>query len=339
MKQLFLRLLILPWVWVPVLTPAVSKAGDSSTPQIRSVNRSNASAEARPAEQTGWKPLLWKISGDGIEPGYVLGTIHFPTRSTLRLPAEVQEAFDKASSLHCEIAYEPEAMRKLAAAFSQAPKPLTKILPKEVADRCEVALQRIHASLHLRNFDRMELWAFSVQLSLLEDLIKNSQVPPLDPRLYQAAKVAGKTVGGLETVEEQIAVMQHSLGDPLVLLQKTLEDMDQAAKVGCPVSKPLLDAFLGGNVADLQAYYDHAMSRYPREIREVISKGLITDRNRVMSERISKQLRAAPSQSHFFAVGAMHTIGTESLPNLLQREGFTVERVTPVEGSQTKPNP
>ena len=320
--------MLLLWLLIIALKPFTGfGASDSQSIRIRPGKKPKASTQAQPTEASAWKPCFWKISGKGIEPGYLLGTIHLPTPATLKLPPEVQHAFDKAAAVYCEIAFEPEAQQKVAAAISKASTPLTELLPRDLANRCEKALQRIDSSLHVKDFDGMELWALSIQLVVLEDHFKNPDFPPLDPRLYHLARASGKKVGGLETVEEQTSAMQHSTEDQIALLQATLDEMEAASKFGHSVSKPLLDAFLAGDVEALQSFYERTLNRYPPKLRDSFSKTLLTDRNRTLVQRISKTLLKEPSQSHFFAVGAMHAIGTESLPKLLEQNGFTVERV------------
>ena len=46
-----------------------------------------------------------------------------------------------------------------------------------------------------------------------------------------------------------------------------------------------------------------------------------------MSERIARSIRAEPTGSHLFAVGAAHLSGKDGMIELLEKAGFDVTRV------------
>ncbi len=319
----------LTWLSVIGLSGALQlQAADGGSIRVQPPKKHKASPNKPATAETEWNPFVWKVSKEGVAPSYLLGTIHLPSKATLKLPPAAEEAFKKAEAVFCEIAFDSTAQQKVAAAISKAPKPLTEILPKDLAERCEKALQGIDSSLHLADFDGMETWALAIQLVILEDHFKNPDVLPLDPRLYQMAQRAGKSVGGLETVEEQTSAMSSSADDQVALLKATLDEMEDAAKAGHPVSKPLLDAFLKGDLEALQAHFEKTLNRYPTGLRAAFEKNLLTTRNHTLAARIVKQITGNASRSHLFAIGSGHFVGAEGLPALLQKEGFTVERVS-----------
>jgi len=48
-----------------------------------------------------------------------------------------------------------------------------------------------------------------------------------------------------------------------------------------------------------------------------------------MAERIVEKLKAAPDKAHFFAAGALHFGGPESIDAHLRKAGMKVRRLTP----------
>ena len=56
---------------------------------------------------------------------------------------------------------------------------------------------------------------------------------------------------------------------------------------------------------------------------------LLDDRNTRMSARIAELCAKKPSQSYFFAVGAMHYAGDTGIIGQLTRKGFKITRLGP----------
>ena len=56
-------------------------------------------------------------------------------------------------------------------------------------------------------------------------------------------------------------------------------------------------------------------------------KRLITDRNKVMTDRIAAKLKASPNKTYLFAVGSAHLLGDDGIVAQLKKKGLTVERV------------
>lgn len=275
-------------------------------------------------------PLLWRITpADGKgKASYLYGTIHIPDDRVLALPKVVSEAVDGADALYCEIPMD------MATQLSLAPKmmlpddqSLDKILPKALYDRLSKLFDE--KGLPLAPLSKMKIWAITTQVVMLDHLMEFASKQPLDMVLYKRAEQAGKKVGGLETIQEQISVFDDLTQDEQVrMLEQTLDLMDEFKAKGTDPIKELLTAYLQG---DDKKLLDAMLESYDpdNDLDRKVMKRLFDDRNHRMTERIGKKLSEAPGKSIFFAVGAGHLVGDKGMVAMLRQAGYKVERVKP----------
>jgi uncharacterized protein YbaP (TraB family) len=143
----------------------------------------------------------------------------------------------------------------------------------------------------------------------------------LDMMLYQSALEQGKSVHGLETVEEQLNVFEAlSEKDQVLLLQDAVENFPELDALHAE----LLEAYKQRDLAGLMALGEAAMQAGDQQLADEFQQHLVVDRNHRMSDRMQVYLRQGEV---FIAVGALHLPGEEGLLNLLEQQGFTVRRL------------
>ena len=140
----------------------------------------------------------------------------------------------------------------------------------------------------------MKPWAAMSQLSLLEflpEIMAGKQ--PLDAMLYARAQAEGKTVGALETPDEQIAVFESfSVGEQTRMLELTLDEIERVKPGGRTQTQELIDAYLSGDMASRLGVMDDAMAG-DRALMARFQDIAITRRNTHMTERILALRRQA----------------------------------------------
>jgi uncharacterized protein YbaP (TraB family) len=175
---------------------------------------------------------------------------------------------------------------------------------------------------------RMKPWAAMSQLSLLEflpDLMAGRQ--PLDATLWARASGAGKEVGSLETVEEQLAVFdQFSAADQKRMLELALDAIDAGSKKPKTLTQELIEAYLKGDLDALNQLVSESM-KTDRELMTRFSAVVVDARNELMAKRIREKLAERPGKSCLFAVGAAHYVGPRGVVALLERAGMPITRV------------
>ena len=157
---------------------------------------------------------------------------------------------------------------------------------------------------------------FFVSANIVQRLAPRETPVPLDLYFITEARKNDKQVIGLETLEEQIAIIDGlSYTAQAKMLVESLEDVDELKQQ----FNDLIEAYLTMNSKKvLELTEDPAM---PAEFMEE----LLNKRNKIMVDRMIEHLHA---NSTFVAVGAAHLFGNEGVVTLLKEKGYTVEPVS-----------
>ena len=209
------------------------------------------------------------------------------------------------------------------------------------------------------NWERKRpFWILLMINSLTEQDIKMRDVQVLDKFLALEAQRLNKDTGAVERVEEQCHPL-NQLNSSLVLfaLNQAL-NQHESIRRGTSVSTfntdhliqqymcgdfslKMFDTRLASNVIE-----DHTLrpfetrSKHPLELEldRYFRQELILKRNLQMGRRIVNLLRMNPNTSFFFAFGAGHFLGNESVVEYLRHEGIDVVRVPKSSRSSRKKN-
>ncbi|MCC6162308.1 MAG: TraB/GumN family protein [Acidobacteria bacterium] len=279
-------------------------------------------------------PLLWDVRIDGQQL-WLFGTIHVPDARVLALPPAVREAFDASDRVVTEVAFDTVQQAELAAALMLPEgQRLRTILGEERFARLDARVRSALtpvapqvAPLVAGLLDRLKPWAALAQLATLDylpDLMAGRLA--LDAQLYADAVAAGKKAGGLETVAEQVGAFEaFTLEEQTTLMDDALRE-GGASGLAIP-GATLVEWYLAGDDEKLatamsQGVGDPALSRK-------VEQEILIKRNRRMADRIDALHTASPHEIIFVAVGALHLVGPDNLPQLLQARGYDSRRARP----------
>jgi len=269
-------------------------------------------------------PFLWKIERD--PPAWLFGTMHFPDERVLALHPSVTAALEAADAVYTELPLELEVMQRAQTA-TQLPsgQKLEDVLPEAVWERVQAWLKKRRKSAQM--FSTSTPLGLATLLPMVDRLHEMIRRQPLDVVIYSRAKAAGKEVGGIEKVEEQIAVFQaFEIDEQVRMLESTLDELEAAESEGESLLEKIIDLYLAGDAeAFLELMREDAED--DPELTAKFEKLLLTDRNERMAERIDAMLREHPDRSFFFAVGAAHFAGEKGLVTLLEADGHAIERI------------
>jgi len=280
-------------------------------------------SKAKAAAAADAKPIfLWEAKHE-TGTAYLFGTIHLPDPRVLKLPRVVREAFDRSDIVLTEIELDAATQVKMLRAM-QLPRgeSLKKILPEDVQ-------KRIAKLLPMAAVEKQKVWAVTVNLMLLQagDLFRSGRLP-LDADLPLKAKAAGKTVGALETVEEQIGLFDKmTIEDQIEMLKDTLDLIEKDKASGTNTLHKLVDLYLAGDLEAIMKF-ETTMGRKPSERDKKFMKLLLDDRNVRMADRLAARMKKDPGHIWFVAVGAAHYHGEVGVGSLLAKKGFKVRRLT-----------
>ena len=271
-------------------------------------------------------PFLWHVSKGKTE-FYLFGTMHLADPVFQKLPVQLETVLKRSDAVYTEISMDPSVqMESTKLMIRDDGRTLRSTLPASLYDRSGTYLRSIDRSLTMKPFERMKLWAFSATLQFLEAQLNNPSSLAIDGTLYQDAKLEGKEVGGIESIEEQLAAFEALSDEEQVLMHEaTLDYLEQNKDY----TKIMRELYLGGDEKALMQYLTSMMfqeERY-RALEERFMQLLLYERNKRMAQRIIQKITDNPDKIYLFAFGAMHFLDKGSVIELLQKEGFKVERI------------
>ena len=312
----------------PSAKPAASVAAIPSAPPVASSAQAPAastSSVAPTADRPWKKALLWRI--EGPKPSYLLGTIHVPDNRLEPLLPSIDRALTSSDVVMTEIPMDMTTqMSMVPKIMLPGQKTLKTELPPDLYKR--VAALLAAKGLPVDPLSKLKVWALATQLTLLDKLALFASKKPLDVRVFEQGTTLGKVTGGLETPDEQVAIFDGLSKDEQVhMLRQTLDLIERQKKAGKDPIEELMTPYLAGEGARLLAALNEGLDpKDPLDMK--LMKRLLTDWNKVMSDRIQAKLAAAPDKSHFFAVGAAHLVADDGIVATLKARGM---KVTPVE--------
>ncbi|XP_062934984.1 metalloprotease TIKI1 isoform X2 [Cynocephalus volans] len=300
-----------PWSWFLLPTLCLLPAGAAP----RRGTPASANCELKP-QQTELNSFLWTIKRD--PPSYFFGTIHVPyTRVWDFIPDNSKEAFQQSSIVYFELDLTDPYTISALTSCQMLPqgKNLQDVLPRDIYCRLKRHLEYVKLMMPswmtpdqrgkglyadylfnaiTGNWERKRpIWVMLMVNSLTEVDIKSRGVPVLDLYLAQEAERLRKQTGAVEKVEEQC----HPLN-------------------GLNFSQ--VPNFVNATLPPQERTTAQEIDRYLR--RELIYK-----RNERMGRRVKALLEEFPDKGFFFAFGAGHFMGNNTVLDVLRREGYEVE--------------
>lgn len=212
-----------------------------------------------------------------------------------------------AAEFHLE-----EMEQSVQASIMQLPggQRISDLLTKKKFERYQKVLEK-SVGLDLIHFDRMI--PFVVVNFATESLLQQDMPEPLDQHLWGIAKMAGKSLHGIETFQEQMAVLQKiTLDDQLKMLSGLCRNIARFRRYLLRIAELY-------ELSEVQKLYK-MVKKNSKGTRSL----MIYRRNEIMAERIGQLVH---EQSLFAAIGAAHLGGGKGVLRLLKQQGI---QITPI---------
>ena len=283
-----------------------------------------ATASAR-ADDQGHPVTLWRVAGE-TNVVYLLGSIHMLRRQDHPLPGVIDRVYDDAEVVVMELDMDDLDPAYTQAAFNQAGvmtdgRSLRGMMGEGLFSQAEQAAAAIDIPLELLAQSEPWLAAMTVELMMLYR-IGFDPVLGVEMTLSNRAKADGKPIEGLETVDEQLSFLD---GLPIEAQREMLlQTLQQGATLSESVDD-LVTAWRHGDTEALEAGLLDSMSE-----QEALMAALVTDRNRRWAETIADWLD--DDRDYLVVVGALHLVGDEGVPSLLDEAGFGIQQLRETAG-------
>jgi len=275
-------------------------------------------------------PYLWKIEKAGLKPSWLFGTIHIQRPDITALPPVVAAALDQSDAVYTEIPADIGSMLALAPKM-MLPKgqSLDKLLGAPLTEELDRQLKTLNPILSADAFFSLKAWAVAAMLLELPDQLKYPGAQALDTVIYQRGAAAHKEVGGIETPEEQFAVLDSFTdAEQVAMVKDTIRQLRSFQAQHRSMSDFLANLYLAGDLdALVKQLNDLDAGSTDPALNEKFLDRLLYRRNAIMAARMAKRLQDHPGTSYFFAVGSAHLQGDRGLIVALEKAGFRLTRV------------
>jgi len=273
--------------------------------------------------------LFWSISKDGVQAGFLLGTIHSEDPRVLDFPVEFINELNTNQVFAMEMVPDLPTL-KLLTEFMQYQDGTTlegRVGPERYA-RLRSALSEYRVPTDW--ITRMKVWAVMMTLS----------VPPPETGLFMdfslslRAAGAGLKVVGLETLEQQLAFLEDMpMAQQLMLLDQALVEHEKVRDI----HQQMVDNYLAGDLLALQSQAEEQLDQLEPAARQYFMEQGIDLRNQRMLESLLPHLRTGQV---FVAVGALHLPGAVGLIQLLRARGYDLTPLPlPLNAAEPEPSP
>ncbi len=263
------------------------------------------------------KGLLWKIEKEGYQTSYVFGTIHLQVKEVFSFDSTVYQKINECDQFQGEL-----NMDKVNPMALIAEMPMKNSMTLDSLYSSKEELDTVMAFLKqtlgpqadmMKSIKPLYITMVIAQVTLPQDM-----PTVLDDHLFKYAKSQGKSVDGLETMQEQIdALNSIPLEEQAQDLLKMVRDYNESG-----IEKENAEMIKVYTAQDLKKLND-MINEYSTE-GENFEEKLLVERNHVMCKRLIEDMKTS---KNFIAIGAGHLSGKDGLIPLLKKEGFTL---TPV---------
>lgn len=259
---------------------------------------------------------VWSIHRPGGGTVYLAGSVHVLDAARSRLPPAFDSAWRDAERVVMELDMDdldPAAAASFLAAHATIGdgENLRTLLGAERFARVDTQARAL--GLSLDSVAQLEPWAVALALTQLQ-LVKLGLDPAqgVEQQLTERARAEGKPIAGLETIDEQLGVLDGlSYMDQARFLELTAGESDSMATE----LDGILTAWRRADTAALERLLLVEYERLP-----TLYGPLVTDRNRRWLPQI-EALLARPDDT-LVVVGTLHLVGPDGLLALLKDRGL-----------------
>ena len=259
------------------------------------------------------KSLLWEISGNGLQkPSYVFGTIHMICSDNYIMTEKIENTLKNVDAYYAEINFADSAAANIMQGAMISETPLSKRLTEAKYNELKTLLKEVV------NIDIAQVENFTE--AGIASMITFKSFPCSDFKMYeiqflQAATAQQKKLGGLETAEQQMELLNKTLG-----ADATIEMLKDLQKNGFKTNKEMINLYTS---QDIQGLYD--FMKTTTYMTEEIYNEMLTKRN---TNWVTIMPNIMKNESVFFAVGAAHLSGDTGVLKLLKDAGYNLKPIS-----------
>ena len=263
---------------------------------------------------------VWAIHGDH-NTVYLAGSVHLLKANDSGLPAAFDHAYGGSKALVMELDISKVDQMEMAGwmmehGMLKDGATLRATIGEDRYRRVSAEAERLGVPMEAA--DMLQPWALGLQLLELQYMkLGFDPQQGVEQQLQHRAQTDGKPISGLETMDEQLGVLQGmSYPDQARFLDMVVTEMHDVESE----TQSVVRAWRTGDAAKLASLLSDEYKSFP-----ALYRLLVTDRNKRWVPQIEKLLHG--NQDYFVVVGALHLVGDGGLLDLMRRDGYKAESV------------
>lgn len=260
--------------------------------------------------------LLWEItSPETKEKSYLFGTIHLIEKEFFQFPDLLKEKINSSSYVLFETPYPITSNLKDLLTLPEDKNILEYFSEKEKEKILNWSLSnlKMNQKEFLENYGKFKpfvLFQTITQLPFLDNSISYEQ------EIYKILKNSSKKIEGLETIEDQIEVLDKL---PIELQKTQIITAIDSAVENQKIFLNIQKAYKAQNLQKIEEWIENES-----KINLIKTNDILNSRNKKWIPKIITKIKKS---STFIAVGAGHLPGEEGLINLLKKQGFKLKSI------------
>lgn len=263
---------------------------------------------------------LWQVTGE-TNRLFLLGSVHLLRAEDHPLPAAIHAAYDEADVLIMEMDMDdvdPIEAQSLITELGliQNGGTLSDVMGPQAWREAEELASRINIPLAMLASSKPWLAAIVIE-QLMLTRIGFDQALGIESHLAAKAAEDNKAIHGLETIRQQLEFLDNmSLDSQRTLLLQSLEEsLDLEV-----IMDDLIRAWRHGDIDFMEANMLKDIQSHAE-----LYKTIVVDRNLNWVEQLTERLQ--DQDDYLVVVGALHLIGDQGVPTLLEQRGYSVVQV------------
>lgn len=266
------------------------------------------------------KGVQWEVKKDN-KTMYLIGTMHPINPDYNYFSDTINDILKKTDVLGVEIDPLPSDYTEVQAnAVYSGNDTIEKDLNKKEIE----SLKDISKSLGL-DYEKLKFNKSNFIIQNISSCIyteANLVMETFDDKLIAVAKTSGKEVKQLETIQDQMKLLEKIHGiDALKLMLKdySKESFEEYKKSDVDYSKKLMDSYAKGD----EKFMEEAVAMQ-KENKEAYD-AMILDRNVAMVKKMENYFKE--DKTYTIAVGALHFFGDDSIVSMMKEKGYEVNKL------------
>ena len=258
--------------------------------------------------------LLWEITGDSLKgPSYLFGTMHVKDKRAYLFHDSLMLKLKSCQTFAGEIVLDKSAAKEVSSdILLPNGKELKNLLTEKEYKKVKKFCNK-HLGVMSLLVNRVKPVFTSALIS--ESMLESEMPKALDEYLQEKAKDYKLNVKGLETIQEQMSVLDElQIEEQAKMLVEQIDHIDDEKKE----MQRMAEVYAS---QDLDSIYTFIQTP---EMQGEFGDALIKDRNIIMANRLDKLIR---SETVFCAIGAAHLPGENGVLNLLRQKGYRLRAI------------